>query len=441
MTAGQGLLITGNSVDGTSSGTGFLITLGLNATGNKQLLFGDPDYAGSSTASFVRIYDAGSLGHAAGIDAVLPDGSARAPLQLGEQAGSGSVIIGNDSTATDAASMLWVNANMSVGAGYKANAAPTNGAIIQGNVGIGTTTPITLLDVEFSSSTVPLIRSYGQTFSGVRLDTSSANANARNWGVVSNYSAYGDFGIVQSNALGGDFTAAGTTRLYINNAGNVGVGTLSPGAPLEVSGVAATPTYSTSNSFNPSGSIFAVQATGGNGLTVGVGTAAYNYATWLQSGFEGNIVAPYNMLLEPFGGNVGIGTAAPQSLLQAYGGEVQVGSSGTSCSSANAGAIRYSGGTLYYCDNLNTWESVDSSGGADTGDYYIATGTATPTSGEGMFGGSATLGAVLAGYGSISDTTLENRTNTPALEVPSPTRRTSICPAMSASGRRIFRAA
>ena len=121
------------------------------------------------------------------------------------------------------------------------------------------------------------------------------------------------------------------------------------------------------------------------------------------------------------GGNVGIGTTAPQSLLHAYGGEVQVGSSNASCSSANAGAIRYSGGTLYYCDNLNTWDSIDFSGGADTGDYYIATGTATPTSGEGMFGGNATLGAVLAGYGSTSDVTLENRSNSPVLEIPANT--------------------
>ena len=34
-----------------------------------------------------------------------------------------------------------------------------------------------------------------------------------------------------------------------------------------------------------------------------------------------------------------------------------------------------------------------------------------------MFGGSLTLGGVLAGYGSTADVTLENRTNTPALEV------------------------
>ena len=35
--------------------------------------------------------------------------------------------------------------------------------------------------------------------------------------------------------------------------------------------------------------------------------------------------------------------------------------------------------TLYYCDNANTWEAVDSSAQNDTGDYFIATATAIGT--------------------------------------------------------------
>jgi hypothetical protein len=56
-------------------------------------------------------------------------------------------------------------------------------------------------------------------------------------------------------------------------------------------------------------------------------------------------------------GNVGIGTTSPQSLLHVYGGEVEVGSSGASCAATNAGGIRYSGGTLYYC-NATAWTSL-----------------------------------------------------------------------------------
>ena len=121
------------------------------------------------------------------------------------------------------------------------------------------------------------------------------------------------------------------------------------------------------------------------------------------------------------GGSLGIGTTTPQSLLQVGAGEVQVGSSGASCSAANAGAIRYNGGVLYYCDNASTWESVDSSGGTDAGDYFVATQTATATSGQGVFGGGTTLGAIITGYGSTSDVTLQNRSGGAVLEIPANT--------------------
>jgi endosialidase-like protein len=82
------------------------------------------------------------------------------------------------------------------------------------------------------------------------------------------------------------------------------------------------------------------------------------------------------------GGNVGIGTATPQSLVQAYGGEVQVGSSGASCAAANNGAIRFSSGTLYYCTGT-TWTTIGGGGGSGTVTsstagqvaYYQSTGT------------------------------------------------------------------
>ena len=79
--------------------------------------------------------------------------------------------------------------------------------------------------------------------------------------------------------------------------------------------------------------------------------------------------------------------------------------------------LNSSTGTLYYCDNASTWEALNSSGQVNARDYYTATATATPTTGQGMFGGSSTLGGVLAGYGSTADVTLENRSNAAAFEV------------------------
>ncbi len=48
-------------------------------------------------------------------------------------------------------SKLDVKGNLVVGASYGGTAAPTNGAIIQGNVGIGTTSPSALLTIGTSS--------------------------------------------------------------------------------------------------------------------------------------------------------------------------------------------------------------------------------------------------------------------------------------------------
>jgi hypothetical protein len=67
---------------------------------------------------------------------------------------------------------------------------------------------------------------------------------------------------------------------------------------------------------------------------------------------------------------LGIGTAAPQSMLHVYGGEVQIGSSGASCASNNAGALRYASSTLYYC-NGSAWTpsntgATASAAGSDT---------------------------------------------------------------------------
>src|SRR3989344_5839160 len=64
---------------------------------------------------------------------------------------AGNLSIGS---ATTAGSKLGVNGNLSVGSGYFNAAAPADGAIIQGNVGIGTTGPLYTLDVKASGTGV-----------------------------------------------------------------------------------------------------------------------------------------------------------------------------------------------------------------------------------------------------------------------------------------------
>jgi hypothetical protein len=102
-----------------------------------------------------------------------------------------------------------------------------------------------------------------------------------------------------------------------------------------------------------------------NSVVQHAGTTGNN-PSFTAQGLDANI----GIILTPQGsGDVGIGTATPQSLLQIYNGEVQVGSSGASCAAANAGAIRFSGSAIYYC-NGTSWV-IDGSGAAAGSTGYV----------------------------------------------------------------------
>ena len=213
--------------------------------------------------------------------------------------------------------------------------------------------------------------------------------------------------VVIGNSTGhGTFDVEGSYGVILN-AGNVGIGTTGPAFALDVSGVTRSSQgygAGTSSTTPVSRGWYYANDTTSSDVFLRADTSTENFYVTMGGAMYA-------------AGNVGIGTTSPQSKLHIQAGEVQVGSSGASCATANAGAIRYNAGTLYYCDNASTWESIDSSGTSPTGDYYIATQTATPTSGQGLFGGAATLGGILAGYGSTADVTLENRNDTPALQI------------------------
>ena len=153
-----------------------------------------------------------------------------------------------------------------------------------GAVGIGTTTPGYRLDVNGDVNTSGVYRIGGNT---ILSGTTSV--------VVGSSGATGSVTLRTTSGDG-----------LILNGGNVGIGTTSPASKLQSN------TSSTYNSATPSGAIIASNLSGGNAI-IDIGVDA-SYLGYIQSRNILNTTA-YNLLLNPIGGNVGIGTNSPADRL------------------------------------------------------------------------------------------------------------------------------
>jgi hypothetical protein len=122
------------------------------------------------------------------------------------------------------------------------------------------------------------------------------------------------------------FTASGVlgNSLIWDNGTNVGINTITPVARLNVYGTSGNPsiTADTNNLFSITGSL-------GPQLNIG-GYNGASYGMWLQVKDAGNGGTLYPILLQPLGGNVGIGTSSPAYKFEMAGslGNFQLPSSG-----------------------------------------------------------------------------------------------------------------
>ncbi len=108
-----------------------------------------------------------------------------------------------------------------------------------------------------------------------------------------------------------DYATMNEAMTIIQN-GYVGIG-ITPDVRFHIAGAS----YSTASAAN---SNVKFEGGGGNGLGFGTLDSSATYASWIQSGYVPNFgTATYNLLLNPLGGNVGIGTTAPSALLHISG--------------------------------------------------------------------------------------------------------------------------
>lgn len=290
-----------------------------------------------------------------------------------------------------------------------------------GRIGIGTNSPVTTLTISgtsglaFNSAAAKSISWYTGGGYPVQIRGDASNVNLAfllSGREAARFNTAGNLGIATQSPtaslqVSGTFTVSNSTQaanapsLYVGANGNVGVGTSSPTANFNVVGsggsriylddfntVWAVPAIITRMASGTAQTPLAIPAlsplgffgaSGYDGSTYGSSAAG----VWMgaEEAFtptahgayfdiqttEPSTTSRITRMQVTGRGSVGIGTITPNSSLTIVG-EAQVGNSGAACVTANnGGAIRYSAGTLYYCNGSNTWSAISGGGAGFTG--------------------------------------------------------------------------
>jgi hypothetical protein len=305
-----------------------------------------------------------------------------------------------------------------------------------GNVGIGTNSPSAKLDIGSTASAGTLS---GLIFSGLN-STSTKADYVKMFGVVEfNVAAAEGAGykiqILQQGAYKDSIVASGITNnstnylalsttneaVRITSTGNVGIGTSSPASKLQVttSGAAALPP--TSGTTPSTGELIRLRTssdTAGGIGTIGLSTNQM----WLQACDATNLGAYYQLLLNPNGGNVGIGTASPNCRLQVassgvmssggYNGQsstLQIAYTGT------ASAINSDGPSLVFSQQYDSADPLS----------YVRTGAIYGYKGEanGNFGGGLKFRTQPTGASAMADVMTLDKNGNVGIGTTSPAQR------------------
>ena len=407
LTYTDGSVYTGMTVDSAGDlsidSTGGNVTLAggdnLNLTASTDLIFGGTTSLGETTAPtdsgayVVGANDEFSYSASTNVQGVLKDldttiaGIIAGTSGIWTDAGAylhptGSEFLGNDTTA---------GANKLTGA-YFADSAPltlgtdndvslafsgTTLAVTQGsndvnfdsntlfvdgsanNVGIGTTAPVSKLEIYGDKLTIG--RNLNGNVDSIHFVTSD-NSLRNQINAVGSAVTADDY--LEFKSLYGDlrFNAGGVEAVRILESGNVGIGTTAPAQVLDVVGTTG---FAASSGTTQNGA-FRIGYTGGDGvLDFGQNSGS---GGWIQSTNKSNLSLEYPLLLNPNGGNVGIGTTNPGGQLEVYGGDLLV-SDGTRSLlyDVSAGILNHTGATF----KINPTNEVDVSIDGDDNTFYV----------------------------------------------------------------------
>jgi hypothetical protein len=238
-----------------------------------------------------------------------------------------------------------------------------------GLVGIGTSSPSELFQVGSSTNrgTVSVVGG-GATTPYIKLDYSAA-AGGKTYGLISGSSGFGNFDVY-------DFTGS-AYRLTITSAGNVGIGTTSPGTSFHVgAGGAFSVPRGGGSSFTPQAAI--TSATGAAGISVGVDGPGQNgrsalflddtNGVWGLSHTWGTTPRPFVLMHDTnerlrvdTAGRLLVGASSDSggALLQVNGNRIRIATAKTPASATDtgtAGEICWDADYIYVCTATNTWK-------------------------------------------------------------------------------------
>ena len=236
-------------------------------------------------------------------------------------AGSKVTGLGAPVAGTDAATKTYVDAQIASESPWTLSSG--NISRVSGNVGIGTATPLRKFVVQRDSTTnftsAALYNADPTNDNGTvlsfRMDTTGtgATAFAEGAGITASTTEHNH---ATRNTDLRFYTESGTSagnRMAITGSGNVGIGTMTPGSPLTIRA-----THSPAAATSYTGALLIHDETNSVLPHLGAGVA-YNGGqqhSWIQSNSSGGAQP---LVLQPAGGNVGVGNMAPTAKLHVTG--------------------------------------------------------------------------------------------------------------------------
>ena len=302
------------------------------------------------------------------------EGGVEVGLKVKSRVNRASLLVEDNDTG------VYISAEGGLGSFGRTQGASTSNININGlgSVGIGTISPNAKLDIEGTGGELLRLKDTDGSYTALTLYNGATSTDSRNWGIYNNGYNYGDFNIVSSTTNTGNPDITNATRLTISKSGNVGIGTTSPGAKLNVAGdilinsgeyiswgtVGATSiegsTASNKLQFRTNSSDRMIIDSAGN---VGIGTTSPSAAlevvggiklsdnsplTWAtsntrifgQSGYMQLQVASGDVMRLTSAGDVGIGVTTPRAKLDVAGG-VKVADDTDTAGANKVGTLRY----------------------------------------------------------------------------------------------------